>query len=106
MKLNRSGRFGLRYVTLRVASFGIAHFGRTEIERAMRDDTHGIQQFATNKLHPDDAVRRSDLIVLLKREQMIRKPEIGPVAQQADELIGGVQQIHPRATPALLRFQE
>src|ERR1700731_2349946 len=105
MELNRSGWFGLRYFTLRAASFGIAHFGRTEIERAMRDDTHGIQPFATNNLNPDDALRRSDGKVPLKREQMIGKPEIGAVAQQADEVIGGVQQIHPRATSALLRFQ-
>ena len=72
----------------------------------MRDDAHGIEELAAEKLHADDSAGWVDLEILLQQEQVVGKPQVGTVIQQADQFRGGVQQEHARAAAALLGLQQ
>jgi len=106
IKFNRLGRFGRRRFALGTAAFGIAYLGRTQIEAAVRNDAHCIKQLSAEKLHSNDALGRIELEIFLQHEQIIRKPQIGLITQETDQIIGCAQQVHASAAPTLLRLEQ
>ncbi len=72
----------------------------------MRNNPHGIQQLTAEELHAHDTSRRIDREVLLEQKQIVGEPEVRAIAEKTLEFVGGVNQIHPRAAPALLRFKQ
>src|SRR3954447_374630 len=96
-----------RHFTLGTSlTIGVAHLRRAEIEGAMRDHPHGIEQVATQKLHPDDSLRGVNRHIFLERQQVVGKPQLRVVAQRTGEFVGGVEQIHARAASALLWLEK
>ena len=72
----------------------------------MRNHAHRIEQFAIQKLHPDNAARRIHFEILLQHQQIIRQPDLRPVPQQTRQFLRRLQQVHARPTPALLRLHQ
>ena len=67
----------------------------------MRDDAHGIEEFAAEELHADDTFGGVDREVLLEEEQVVGEPNVGLIAEQTAGFIGTVEQVHARAAAAL-----
>lgn len=88
------------------AGGGIAGFRRTEVEGAVGNDAHGVEELAAEKLHADDAAGGIGGEVFLKEEEMIGLPDAGLGTEEGEEFGGGLEQEHACAAAALFGFEE
>ena len=91
---------------VRIAVFRVAHLGRAQIELTMRDHSHGVEQFTAEEFHAHNTALGINWDVFLKEQQIVRKPNVRVLADEALELVSGIEKIHAGAASTLFRFEE
>ena len=84
----------------------IAHRRRTQVEPAVGDDPHGVEQLTAEKLQPDDAPVRIVRQVFLQQEQVVGQPDARVACKQRVHLRERVDHLNARAAASLIGLQQ
>jgi hypothetical protein len=96
-----------RYFANRVlAVLGIAHGRRAQVEPAVRDHAHRIQELAAEELHAHDAARGVARHVFLQQEQVLGQPVLGALGKERLQVREALDEHDARAASALLGLEK
>ena len=93
-------------IELHFSCFRVARRCRAEVELAVRNHAHGVQQLAAEELHAHDALGCVGVEVFLKQQQVVGKPVLRLFFQQSFELSKALHEHDARAAAALLRLEQ